>query len=126
MTTILAVALGGAAGAVARYLVMGRVAHALGAAFPWGTLAVNILGCLVYGALAEIFARKWSPGGEVQALLTAGFLGGFTTFSAFSLDVYTLIEHGAPIQAAAYIVISVALSILAFFLGLFALRVLLT
>jgi CrcB protein len=126
MTTILAVALGGAAGAVARYLVMGRVAHFLGAAFPWGTLTVNVAGCLIYGALAEIFARRWSPGGEVQALLTAGFLGGFTTFSAFSLDVYTLIEHGAPIQAAAYIAASVALSILAFFLGLYVLRVLLT
>ncbi|MGQ0677525.1 MAG: fluoride efflux transporter CrcB [Rhodospirillales bacterium] len=125
MTTILAVAVGGAAGAVARYLVMGRVAHLVGAAFPWGTLAVNVLGCLAYGALAEIFARRWSPGGEVQALLTAGFLGGFTTFSAFSLDVYTLVEHGAPLQAAAYIAASVALSILGFFAGLHLFRLLL-
>ena len=125
MNAILAVAVGGAAGSVMRYLVVGRVAHWLGASFPWGTLTVNILGCLIYGALAEIFARRWSPGGDVQALLTVGFLGGFTTFSAFSLDVYTLIEHGASIQAAAYILASVAISILAFFAGLHLLRLIL-
>ncbi len=122
MHAILAVALGGALGSVMRYLVVSRVAHWLGAPFPWGTFTVNVLGCFVFGALAEIFARKWSPGGEVQLLLTTGFLGGFTTFSAFSFDTYMLYERGAMLAAGGYVLGSVVLSILAFFAGLHLLR----
>jgi CrcB protein len=122
MINILAVAVGGAAGSVARYLLMGRVAHWLGAAFPWGTLAVNILGCAIYGALVEIIARRWSAGGEMQALLFVGFLGGFTTFSAFSFDVFMLYERGAVTEAALYVVASVVLSVLGLFAGLHLFR----
>ncbi|MCC6467215.1 MAG: fluoride efflux transporter CrcB [Alphaproteobacteria bacterium] len=125
MINILAVAAGGAVGSVARYLLMGRVALWLGTAFPWGTLAVNVIGCAIYGMLVEVFARKWSAGGEVQALLFVGFLGGFTTFSAFSFDVYVLYERGAVAEAAIYVIASVALSVLGLFAGLHLLRSLL-
>jgi len=122
MNNILAVALGGAAGSVARYLLMGRVAHWLGTGFPWGTLAVNVIGCAIYGMLVELIARRWSAPGEVQALLFVGFLGGFTTFSAFSFDVFMLHERGAVAAAALYVAASVAFSVLGLFAGLYLLR----
>jgi CrcB protein len=125
MNAVLAVAVGGAAGSVMRYLVVGRVAQWLGAGFPWGTFTVNVLGCFVFGALAEILARKWSPGGEMQLLLTTGFLGGFTTFSAFSFDAYMLYERGALLAAGGYVLGSVAVSILGFFAGLHLFRLIL-
>jgi CrcB protein len=126
MNTILAVAAGGAVGSVARYLLSSRVGHWLGTGFPWGTLAVNIIGCAIYGALIEVFARVWSPGATVRALLTVGFLGGFTTFSAFSVEVFALYERGAVLEAGLYVVASVVLSILGVFAGLHLFRALLS
>lgn len=122
MINVLAVAAGGAAGSVARYLLMGRVAQWLGTGFPWGTLAVNVIGCAVYGVLIELFARVWLVGGETRALLFVGFLGGFTTFSAFSFDVFMLYERGALAAAIGYVLVSVVGSILALFAAVFVLR----
>lgn len=119
---IASIAVGGAAGAVARYAVMGIVGKWLGTGFPYATLAVNVAGCFVMGALVEIFALVWSANPEIRALLTVGFLGGFTTFSAFALDVYVLLEHGRPGFAALYIAASVFLSVFAFFGGLYLFR----
>lgn len=119
---IIAVAVGGAAGSVARYLTMIAVGHWFGGTLPWGTLAVNVIGSLVMGALIEAWALAWSPGLEVRALLTVGVLGGFTTFSTFSLDVANLIERQQTAMAAAYVAASVALSVGALFLGLAAMR----
>jgi len=126
MYTLLAVAAGGAVGSVARYLLSARIGHWLGTGFPWGTLAVNIVGCTIYGALVEIFARVWSVGGTGRALLTVGFLGGFTTFSAFSFEVFALYERGQVVEALAYVVASVVLSILGVFAGLHLFRVVLS
>ena len=117
-----AVALGGALGSVGRFVVASAVGHAVGTAFPWGTLAVNVIGGFVIGALAEIFALRWSVTPELRALLVTGVLGGFTTFSAFSLEIVAMIERGAWAPATAYIVASVALSLLACFAGLWSMR----
>ena len=120
-----AVALGGALGAVGRYLVMSAVALWFGLSFPWGTLTVNVVGSFAMGALIEISALAWSPSPEVRALLAVGVLGAFTTFSTFSLDVVALIGRGAHTAAGAYIALSVVLSIAALFAGLHLFRSLL-
>ena len=117
MPPLLLVMLGGALGAGARHL-FGRAALALfGPPFPWGTLGVNLLGCLLMGLLAGGLARV---GGDESArlLLGVGVLGGFTTFSAFSLDTVLLIERGAVGLAILYVAASVLGSVGALFVGL--------
>lgn len=122
---IAAVAVGGAAGSVARYLTMGAIGHWLGTSFPFGTLAVNVLGSLIMGVLVEASALAWSPSPELRALLTVGVLGGFTTFSTFSLDAAVLIERQQQGLAAVYAVVSVAASVAALFAGMAVVRSLL-
>ena len=110
MTPVISVALGGALGAVLRYLV------GLAVAFPMGTLAVNVLGSFLIGLVWVIFAARglqaWLP------FVMTGVLGGFTTFSAFSLDTLRLVEAGRITAAGGYVLGSVVLSVLACFAGL--------
>lgn len=122
MMPVLAVAVGGALGSVARYLVVGQITRWLGASFPWGTLTVNFVGGLTIGVLAEAMALKWSVPPEMRLFLITGILGGFTTFSAFSLEVALLAERGAMAAALAYVVASVVLSVGAVFVGLALIR----
>jgi CrcB protein len=118
MTPVLAVALGGALGSVARYLMVGQMTRWFGPSFPWGTLTVNVIGGLAIGILAEAMALKWSVTQETRLFLITGILGGFTTFSAFSLEVVALAQRGAFGPALVYIVASVVLSVGAAFAGL--------
>lgn len=112
------VMLGGAVGAGARHLV-GRVALAIwGPGFPIGTLAVNVVGGLAMGLLAGWLATRASGDEALRYLLGVGLLGGFTTFSAFSLETVLMIERGELVTALLYILASVALSIGALFAGL--------
>jgi CrcB protein len=122
MNMILAVAAGGALGSVARYLVGLQAARWLGVSFPWGTLAVNLAGSFAIGVIAEAVLRGWAIAPEWRAFLTVGILGGFTTFSAFSLDVANLIERGALGAAAVYVAASVVGSIAGLFAGLWLVR----
>jgi CrcB protein len=120
MTTVfLSVAAGGAIGASLRWLVVRWAGHALGLAFPYGTLIVNVAGSLVMGVAAVIMMERF-PGswGRWSPFLMTGILGGFTTFSAFSLDALFLIERGRNLAAASYIGGSVALSVLGLWAGL--------
>ena len=94
MKLMLAVAAGGALGAVGRYLVMSQVGHWLGSGFPFATLVVNVAGSFLLGLLIEASALAWSPAPELRALLVVGVLGAFTTFSTFSLDVALHVERG--------------------------------
>lgn len=121
MPPLLLVMAGGALGSAARYLT-GRIAlSALGPNLPYGTLAVNLIGGLLMGLLAGSLARI--GGTESWRLfLGIGVLGGFTTFSSFSLDVVTLIERGAAATAALYVFVSVAGAIAALFAGLIIAR----
>jgi len=116
LTTLLQVALGGAIGASGRYLTGVAAIRLMGPGFPWGTLAVNVLGSFVMGAvvvaLAHLSANRFAP------LLMTGVLGGFTTFSAFSLDALTLWERGQQALAVAYVGASVVLSLAAIVAGL--------
>ena len=126
MTAVLAVAAGGALGAVARYLVFVQMGQWFGVGFPWGTITVNILGSFLMGAFIEASALVWSPSPELRAFVVVGVLGAFTTFSTFSMDVVALAQRGAYAPAAAYIAGSVVLSIAALFVGLRLFRALLT
>jgi CrcB protein len=122
MTLTLLVALGGAAGSVARYLTTLSLAQLLGTHFPWGTLAVNIVGSFLMGLVIALGSHKLQMSNETRVLLTTGFLGGFTTFSAFSLDFALLFERKDYMLAALYLAGSVSLSILALFAALYLVR----
>ena len=119
---ILAVAAGGACGAVGRYMVMVGATRLLGLHFPFGTLIVNIVGSFLLGMLAEGLALAWTVSPETRLFLVVGFLGAFTTFSTFSLDVVSLYQRGQVLLAAVYLLSSVVLSVGALFAGLRAMR----
>jgi CrcB protein len=122
---VLMAAMGGAIGAAGRYLVSVGAMRLIGIGFPWGTLIVNVAGSLVMGLMIEAFALRYSVSNEVRTLLATGILGGFTTFSAFSLDFAVLMERKAQGLAMVYLGSSVGLSILALFAGLYIARVIL-
>jgi fluoride exporter len=124
MVQVLLVALGGAIGSVFRYLVGVWGLRLAGPAFPWGTLTVNIVGSFVIGVFAELITRKFGGSTDLRLLLMTGLVGGFTTFSAFSLDTIGLLERGEATTAIVYVVASVALSLLTVFAGLSVVRVL--
>nr|WP_281414974.1 fluoride efflux transporter CrcB [Azospirillum picis] len=119
---MLAVAAGGAAGSVARYLMLMMIGQWLGSRFPYGTIVVNMLGCTVMGVLSELAVQAWSPSPELRALLMVGVLGGFTTFSSFTLDIGVLVGRDEIGAALAYALASVLLSVLGFFAGLLVVR----
>lgn len=122
LPSLLLVAVGGALGTVLRYGV-GRWAIALtGPGFPSGTFLVNIVGGFLMGLLAGWLARFGEGGEELRLLLGVGVLGGFTTFSAFSLEVYNMITRAEVALAAAYAVSSVAGSVLAVLAGVWVMR----
>lgn len=122
MKIILAVALGGAIGAVGRHLVSTQVNHLFSGGFPYGTLAVNVLGSFAMGLLIECLVHIWSPPQELRAFLTVGVLGAFTTFSTFSMEVVLLYERGALLLAGLYVVLSVLLCVSGLFAGLILVR----
>ena len=111
----LLVALGSAVGGASRLYVSTLVARGFGTTFPWGTLAVNVFGCLLVGALGALFepSNPLHVRDDVRVLLIVGVLGGFTTFSAFSLETLLLVQRGEAIAAVGYVVASVALCLLA-------------
>lgn len=121
----LAVAGGGALGATARFGVSVLASRVLGPAFPWGTLAVNIIGCFVMGIVVHWLAGREPNPMALRAFLAIGMLGGFTTFSAFALDVVTLYRDKTFAVAAVYLLASVILSVGGLLAGLAAGRALL-
>jgi len=122
MRTILLAAAGGAIESALRHLVTIGAAKLLGAGFPYGTLAVNIAGSFLMGLLIALRAQKLDIPRDGQLFLATGILGGFTTFSAFSLDVAVLMERGDAVPALIYVAASVGFSILALFAGLYLVR----
>lgn len=122
MYHFLIVAAGGAIGAGLRHLTNGLALRLLGPAFPWGTLTVNVLGCFAMGVFIELLARRWGGSAELRLFVATGFLGGYTTFSSFSLDFAVLHGRGALAQAFSYAAASVLLSIAALFAGLWVAR----
>jgi CrcB protein len=116
------IAFGGAAGSVLRYVLGGAVQRGAALSFPAGTLAVNVAGCFVIGILTQHFMNMQSAPPAVRAALVTGFCGGFTTFSAFSIETVALIQGGEYAKAATYVAMSIALSVGATMSGIAAAR----
>lgn len=117
---LLAIATGGAAGAVLRFLMSGWIYSWLGRGFPYGTLVVNVIGSLLMGLLSVLLIERLSLGPEWRAAILIGLLGGFTTFSTFSIETLNLIESGEHAKALANVVLSVVLCIAAAWAGVIA------
>lgn len=117
MIQLLMVGAGGALGAIGRYLLSTWVYSLAGRAFPWGTLAVNLLGSLLIGFLSVWLLERVTLSAEMRALLVVGFLGAFTTFSTFSLETLVLLEEGAVVKAGINITASVLTCIFAAWMG---------
>ena len=118
MTGLLLVAAGGALGSVGRYLLVTQAARWLGPDFPWGTFAVNLLGSFAMGILMGAVAHYVVVGPQLRLFFAVGFLGGFTTFSSFSLDAVVLFERGDWLAGIAYVGGSVLAALAAFCAGL--------
>jgi len=115
--TIAAVAVGGALGSVLRYLLQIQCVSWFGSKFPYGTLLVNTLGSLLIGFLSIWLLDKISINSDLRFAITVGLLGGFTTFSTFSLETITLIQQGNLLSAASNLVLSIILCLVACFFG---------
>jgi len=125
MDSIIAIAIGGASGAVLRFLVSSGVYQWLGRGFPYGTLVVNVLGSFLIGLLTEaLVLQRIAISVEYRSAILVGLFGSFTTFSTFSLETLYLIEQGNLLKATLNILISVCACILAVWIGLLAGRVL--
>ncbi len=118
MTQILAIAAGGAVGAVMRYWVSTGVYNLVGRGFPYGTLVVNVAGSLLMGFLYVLLLERMTTGPELRAALLVGLLGAFTTFSTFSIETLNLIEQADFVKAALNVLISVVACVGAAWIGL--------
>jgi len=118
--------IGGALGSGARHAVNIGFGRWLGGGFPWWTLFVNVAGCFLMGITVEILALKLKGSLELRTFIATGILGGFTTFSAYSLDFATLLGRQQQLAASGYLIGSVMLSIAALYLGFWLTRWLLT
>lgn len=117
------VTMGGAFGALFRFMLMSWIKQWSGESFPWATLTVNVLGSFLLGALLAVLANIMPRGRELYLLMGIGALGGFTTFSAFSYDLYMLVERGHYMNAALYSLSSVVVSVCALFFGMWLFKV---
>jgi len=123
METVIAVFLGGGLGAAARHYLNTWIMNLWHHDFPLGILLINIFGSFLMGALVGLFANVWDTPQSARAFMVVGVLGGFTTFSSFSLDTMTLVERGEYIQAVVYILASVGISLAALMFGMWLVRI---
>ena len=122
MGNLILVMVGGGIGAGLRHLMGMGAMRLLGLAFPWGTMLINITGSFAMGVFIELLARRFGASNELRLFVATGILGGYTTFSSFSLEVAMLWERGAALPALAYVLASVVGGISALFFGLWLVR----
>ena len=118
MIGVIAIVIGGALGSLCRYFMSMNIYLLLGKSFPYGTLAVNILGSIIMGSFYILAMEKITISEELRAGITVGFLGAFTTFSTFSIETMNLIESGEITKAGLNIILSVILCIVGCWLGM--------
>lgn len=117
MNQTVAIAAGGALGSVARFGLSSWVYALLGQSFPYGTFVVNVLGCLAMGILFVLFTERFADSSVLRAGVLIGVLGGFTTFSSFSIETFNLFEQGEAAKAGLYILVSLVLCVTSTWLG---------
>ena len=122
MLKVIIVGFGGFFGSIFRYLIYLLTNNLIGYSFPFGTILVNVLGCFLIGLIYQIFSDTISLSDNLKLFMTIGFLGGFTTFSAFSLDVFLLYQSNSKLVAIIYIFITLVLSLLAMLGGMWIFR----
>lgn len=125
MNPIIAIAAGGALGALARHYFAAQVMRWTGDGFPWGIFITNILGSFLMGVLVQVFMNLAEPMPNLRAFLAVGVLGAFTTFSTFSLEVVSLLNRGQLGEAALYTLGSVCLAVLGLYAGMMLARAIL-
>lgn len=118
MTQLLAIAAGGAVGALLRFGVATGVSSVFGRGFPYGTMTANVLGCLAMGVLYVLFLERMAVSAEMRGALLVGLLGAFTTFSTFSIETLVLVENGEQLRALLNVVLSVMLCLAATWIGM--------
>ena len=123
MLKVIIVGFGGFFGSIFRYLIYLLSNHLIGYSFPFGTILVNVLGCFLIGLIYQIFSDTISLSDNLKLFMTIGFLGGFTTFSAFSRDVFLLYQSNSKFVAIIYIFITLVLSLLAMLGGMWIFKV---
>ena len=109
--------LAGALGTLARYGLAGFIHRINGASFPWGTMVVNLTGCFLAGLLWSLFENRWAVSGETRTIVLVGFMGAFTTFSAYILETGELLRSAEWLHAAANITVQNGLGVVALFIG---------
>jgi fluoride exporter len=119
MQHYLAIALGGALGSILRFALNEAVSARFGRAFPWGTLSINVVGSFLIGLFAVLLIDRWEVSPAVRLGLMVGVLGGFTTFSSFSLEVVNLMDNGAFLRALLYVLASVSVCVVAAAAGIY-------
>lgn len=122
MSTYLAIAIGGTVGCWARYALTGLIQSLAGRGFPTATLCINVLGCFLMGYLFTVTLERVVVSGSLRAGILTGLLGGFTTFSTFSMETLLLIQEGEAGKAVLYIAVSVGIGLLATFAGFYLAR----
>ena len=126
MKVLLAVAIGGAIGAIARFQLSQSFIKSFNGDFIYNILVANIVGCFLMGVCYEFMNLKMNVGVEWRAFFMVGVLGAFTTFSSFALDVFILVERGSYLNASMYILSSVVFSIVGLFVGIYIMRTIIT
>ena len=126
MKVLLAVAIGGAIGAIARFQLSQSFIKSFSGDFIYNILVANIVGCFLMGVCYEFMNLKMNVGAEWRAFFMVGVLGAFTTFSSFALDVFILVERGSYLNASMYILSSVVFSIVGLFMGIYIMRTIIT
>jgi len=115
---LIAIAIGGALGSVARFLAANMIALHIGTRFPYGTLMVNLVGSFLIGLTYILIVEKFKLSAEVRGLVMVGFLGAFTTFSTFSLELLDMLKSGALVGAGFYLALSVVVGVVNVWLGM--------
>jgi len=117
MSQYLLVALGAAAGGLARYIIGTAIMQRFGGRFPLGTLVINVTGCFLIGVLMTLITERGTLSSKWQPLLVVGVLGGYTTFSAFGWETYRSVREGSMLMGLAYVLLSVGLGYIAVWFG---------